>query len=178
MIEIINKMNKMFNIGIDFGGVLSIHDSKTTNTDGKEHKNTSINMPGGQEALEKLKQDGHNLYLISFCGKQRAIETRQSIKDNNVDHYFNEQYYVKSKIFKNDLCQYLGCHFMIDDNCDILDNVKKNNPDIVTIWFDGNKQDVTDHKVASNWDEVLTIIYSTDHFEAMKSKINVDKLKY
>ena len=48
------------NIGIDFGGVLSIHDLGS-----KEHINTSINMPNALESLYALKET-HNLFLISF----------------------------------------------------------------------------------------------------------------
>ena len=68
--------DKKFKIGVDFGGVLSIHDSKMTNNSGLEHKNTAINMPFAIDNLKKLKKQGHELYIISFCGKTRAKETK------------------------------------------------------------------------------------------------------
>lgn len=147
-------MNK-FNIGIDFGGVLSVHDRGES-----EHINTSINMPNAQKALETLQN--HNLYLVSFCGKNRAVETHESLVDTGLSKLFQKEYYVKDKKFKSDVCKYLGCHFMIDDRIGILDNVKAVNPNIITILFGGEGNS---HKTAKDWNDVLEIINNTPYFQ-------------
>ena len=67
-----------FTIGIDFGGVLSQHDSRVAPGDAS-HINTAIDMPNAVESLMALKAEGHHLFLISFCGKSRAIETKASL---------------------------------------------------------------------------------------------------
>ncbi len=175
-------MSKSFVIGIDFGGVLSVHDNKALrlensyyhalSTDetrnphenqasvqndfrGKEHKNTSIDMPRAKESLEILQKNGHELNLISFCGKARAQQTQKSLDDEKLSKLFKNQCYVKSKQSKNELCQYLGCHFMIDDNLEILNNIRKHNPNIVTIWFEGTSSKF--HKIAKDWKSKLII---------------------
>lgn len=169
-------MSKKFNIGIDFGGVLSIHDNNTTNISGLEHRNTSIDMPFAKNSIKFLKDQGHNLYLISFCGKNRAFETRRSMENNNETQFFNSLYFVKTKPYKNDLCAYLGCHFIIDDNIEILDNIKKYNSKIITILFD--KDEHPYHKCAKDWEQVKKIISETEYFDIEKSNIDISKLLY
>lgn len=169
-------MSEKFNIGVDFGGVLSIHDSKTTNVSGSEHRNTAINMPLAEDSVKFLKDQGHNLHLISFCGKSRAAETRVSMNDSGLSDLFKGMYFVKSKPSKNELCQHLGCHFMIDDNIEILDNIKAHNSKIVTILFDGDEHPV--HKCAKDWNSVLKIIDETEYFDATTSTASVAKFLY
>jgi hypothetical protein len=82
-------------IGIDFGGVLSIPDGEDKNG----HVNTSIDMPGALEALLFLKKQEHSLFLISFAGKQRSLDTRKSIEKIN-PNLFDEMYFVKDKMTK------------------------------------------------------------------------------
>jgi hypothetical protein len=127
-----------YTIGIDFGGVLSKHDSHRA-----EHRNTSIDMPGALVAIENLKKDGHVLHLVSYCGKTRAIETIQSIKKSPVASSFEKLFFVTDREYKQYVCNFLGCDFMIDDNSEILDCVAEHNPKIVTIEFDF--QDSTTH---------------------------------
>jgi hypothetical protein len=173
------KMNNApFNIGIDFGGVLSLHDSKENVT--KEHVNTIIDMPGAIKSLEKLNSQNNNLYLISFCGKNRAISTNKSISDNSLAYLFKEQFYVKNASYKKDVCKRLGCNFMIDDREDVLDEVKKSNTEIITILFGKSQNEClnNNHKCAENWEDVVKIISSTPFFEIKGENISLDKYIY
>jgi len=152
-------------IGVDFGGVLSVHDG--ANTDGSEHRATLINMPDAIESLRLLKDLGHKLYLNSFCGKARAIETKKSL-DENVPDLFDGIYFVKSKKFKGDVTKYLGCDVMIDDTLDILMNIHQYNTCPNKIWFKGDpsrnqtetsQPEELDANIisADNWKEVVAI---------------------
>ena len=153
-----------YNIGIDFGGVLSVHDGGNT-----EHKNTCINMPNAKESLEQMKNNGHNLSIVSFCGRSRANETFASLKENELDTMFHSQYYVKKRDSKSGICLYKGIQIMIDDRTEILDDISANGPDgIITIWF-GSKESHPVHKSAKDWTEVLEII---DKIKSEKIKIN------
>jgi hypothetical protein len=166
-----------FNIGIDFGGVLSVH-YKESNIIAKngDHINTTMDMPYAIESLKKLKNVGNDLFLISFCGKARSVETRKSIIDNNVGELFTELYFVKKREHKNILCKYIGCHFMIDDREDVLDFVVANNDSIITILF-GNKGKNDRHKYAKDWKEVVCIIQNTkNHFESIVEKVDIEKI--
>jgi hypothetical protein len=87
----LKKKQKMI-IGIDFGNTLSIQDE-----DGK--MNTSIDMPGAMQALEQLRLNGHKLYLISFCGRKRAEQTKIAI-EGLFDGFF---FYKNSKCKSIDL---------------------------------------------------------------------------
>ena len=76
-----DSIDNVFKIGIDFGGVLS---SKSINQNGAEHINTCIDMPFAIENLLKLKSHGHKLFLISFCGRTRAVETNKSLQNTMI----------------------------------------------------------------------------------------------
>ena len=109
-------MSPKLKIGIDFGGCLSIHDGENTHS---EHRKTEINMPGCLDILHQLKKDGHDLYLISFCGKSRAEETKKAI-DAIIPSIFTKLFFVKDKKYKKFICEFINCDVMIDDNLNIL----------------------------------------------------------
>lgn len=162
-----------FNIAVDFGGVLSVHDS-----DNAEHKNTCIDVPNGIESLEKLKNAGHKLYLVSFCGKKRAKETKESIETNKLDYLFEKQIYVKNTKFKRPICELHNCHFMIDDRTDILGSFVKEESTSQTVPILFGSEDER-FKSAQNWNEVVDIIEQVPHFEVKDVEItNVHKLVY
>lgn len=146
------------NIGIDFGGVLSENHNNTV-----EHVNTKINIPNAIESLKKLKNLGNNLFLISYCGEERAKETKQSIIDNNLENIFDGIYFVKKRKYKKYLCNNLNCHIMIDDNNKILKDIKKLNSKIITILF-GKEND---------WIKIINIIISTSYFEISNNKMDI-----
>lgn len=161
-------------ICIDFGGVLSVHDGGSS-----EHTNTSINMEGAIEGIIELSKT-HQLNIVSFCGKTRAVVTKASLEDSGLGELFAGQYYVKNKNFKLNICDYLGCHFMIDDRIEILDHIKESNKEIVTIWFEGTGQS-SDHVVAKDWQEVLSIIEKYDsakHTVVSNSSADISKFIY
>jgi hypothetical protein len=139
-------------IGIDFGGVLSVDDTLVSSP----HRNTTVDIPGAKEALARLAKD-HKLFLISFCGKRRAMETKASIIAAGLDKYFAGLYFVKHPDYKSQLTRYLGCHVMIDDTIEVLDNIIANNYRINTILF--RPQVLTiEHSSADDWEFTLEII--------------------
>lgn len=152
-------------IGIDFGGVLSIHDSKRSSLEIGDHINTVIDMPNAMEVLTKLKEAGHTLYLISFCGKNRAIETKESLKE--FSDIFEDQFYTKNREYKGFICNYLECDVMIDDRQDVLDSVNKDSFSTKTILF------------KDNWLEILDILtnYSPKKYKGNNIN-NINKYCY
>lgn len=154
-----------FNIGIDFGGVLSMHDDKNN----AEHINTVIDVPNALECLLKLKNDGHKLYLISFCGKTRAIETYQSLALSHIDNnmccadLFETIYFVKDRTKKKEICEYLHCHFMIDDRVDILQNIVGCKSNTKPILFGSEHSQFIS---APDWTNVVNIINTSEYFDS------------
>ncbi len=163
------------NIGVDFGGVLSVHDGGNT-----EHKNTLINMPFALETLQKLKDNGNKLYLVSFCGKTRAIETKKSIELSGATHLFENQFYVRNREYKADICEHIGCNFMIDDREEILDNVIANNKKITTILFGSDHANNKKHMCAKDWNDVFEIITRCGKLDKVdgNNSINIGPLIY
>jgi hypothetical protein len=168
----------IFRIGVDFGGVLARHKKGEEHTEKiEEHKNTNIDMPDAVETLKKLKKKGHYLYIVSFCGKKRAIEGVTEIEKAGLSDVFTEQVYIRNPWEKVRVLDKYGCNFMVDDRIDLLDRIKYINPHIVTILF-GQKDDVcknTQHICAENWDEVYNIISKHKQFQMPKTDINLKK---
>ena len=166
-----------FNICIDFGGVLSIHDAGNT-----EHVNTLINYPGAMKTLIELSKT-NKLYINSFCGKRRAIETKESLYDSGILNYFSNCFFVKDRYKKGIICSLLNAHFMIDDNKDVLDPVKQYSPNTITILFgkqsDEILADLNGHIYAESWLDIANIIENTDFFECKSEEsFNVKKYIY
>jgi len=142
-------------IGLDFGGVLSILGSAR----GAEHIDTTINMPNAISNLTKLLDSTvtkrkYVFKIISYCGYPRACQTYDALKV--YPHLFNEIYFVKDRKYKAELCKYLGCHIMVDDRAEILDNVLQLNPQITTVLFGGKKS--RPHVAVLDWTKLFDLI--------------------
>ncbi len=153
------------NIGVDFGGVLSVHGNK--NTDGKEHRNDEIDMPDAIESLKFLKSLGHKLYIVSFCGKARAVGTKKSIEET-LPNLFEGVYFVKDREYKKYICDYLDIDVMIDDTLTILEDIKQYILNISIILFDGPEV-----KTWKNTIDAIDIITTNKNWN---STIVIDKL--
>jgi hypothetical protein len=175
------KNNKPhFRIGVDFGGVLAKHKRGEENQDKiEEHKNTQIDMPGAIENLKKLKKNGHQLYIVSFCGRKRALEGMKEVEASGLNDVFTEQIYIKNPYEKGRVLLNFGCNFMIDDRIDLLNRIRFQFPEIVTIWF-GQKKDACknqniQHICAEDWDEVYNIISKHKQFHVPKLERHYQK---
>lgn len=147
----------MFSIGINFGGVLCSNDYTFT-----PNKTTTIDVPYAIDSLKYLKKYNCNLYLISFSGLERAINNRNCIEP--ISYLFSKQFFVKKMQYKKYICNLIGCHFMIDNRVEVLDDIHKHNHKIITILF-GEALFHPDHMCARNWQDVLYIINNTSYFD-------------
>jgi hypothetical protein len=147
-------------IGIDFGGVLSIHDRTRVSDDEEEHQSIEINMPDALTSLIKLKEAGHQLYLISYCGKNRANETNKSIlKILPNKNFFHGIYFVKKISFKANVCQAIGCDLMIDDRLKILNHIHHVIPTMKLLWFSSSEENHSPDFIRVNsWSDVIKTI--------------------
>jgi len=142
-------------IGVDFGGVCSVHSEKYENEHGV--KEEVINMPGCVEALRKLRELGHTLILVSFCGEKRAGATAKFLI-SKYPGLFDRVFFVKKRQFKENVCIALGLDVLIDDRLDILQTLTKTQ----SIWFShdeegcGNKYRPTAQCIS--WAEVLEVV--------------------
>ena len=135
----ISKQHTM-RIGIDVGGVMVQHDSSVENYDRKEDTNfdpTQVPwMEGLFQALDALKADGHELFIVSFCGARREAETRAALKARHVSNWIPEQnwFFTRDRKLKVKVCRDQGLQFMIDDRLDILQSFPPESS-VHLIWF-------------------------------------------
>jgi hypothetical protein len=162
-------------IGIDFGGVLSIDDTIARSP--TPHRNTTVDMPGAKEALADVSKD-HKLFLISFCGKRRAMETKASIIAAGLDKYFAGLYFVKHPDYKSHITRYLGCNAMIDDSEGVLNNIRIYDDKIYTVIF-GTDTTITQHISIASWYDVSTAITNLTEIEITRDDtIDISRLCY
>ena len=152
----------IFNIGVDFGGVLSVDDTKS------EHRNTTVDMPDAIKSLQILKEAGHRLFLISFCGKSRAIETRKSLEETGIYTLFEAMFFTKKPEYKKYICTHVGCHFMIDDNEDVLAGVAETQT--IPILFRVDWNSVTSY--------IISYPFFHRHAAAAGTAMSIDRLCY
>ena len=123
-------------------------------------------MPGAKDVLKMLKDDGHNLIVISARGsiiKEKTLEiTEERLKQDNM--YIFDKYYL-AKENKEEICLNENIDIMIDDSygkCKSLANKK-----IKTIYLkDAPSYDLEENeyiKVLYNWGEIYRYIKELDN---------------
>ena len=136
-------------IGIDIGGVLI----------GKRQDNNALfDVPDSLSSLRHLSSE-NSLYIISYSKKIMAQANYYSLVESGL---FDAQYYVDTMSYKSLVVKHLECNVMIDDKENILNEVKFNNPDVLTILFQRyNKQKKRSHRkhyLVEDWQEVMNIV--------------------
>ena len=117
-------------------------------------------MPGAQSVLKMLKQEGHELIIITARGgiDKRAIEwTEKRLKDDNMEIFDKYYYEVSNKV---EVCKKENIDVMIDDS---NSNCKKvSESQIKTIYLkdspsyelEGNEN----LKILYNWGEIYRYV--------------------
>ena len=150
-------------IGIDCGGVLSASNNYDNEANEEKDASNLFNIDSALDSIIELKQTmGHDLFLISFCGRHRAEETRHLIS-SIVPDVFNEMYFVKKKTNKAAVVNYIGCDVMIDDTLDVLEHISKNTKCTNLLWFTGDpnfdddrvKRPPSNVTVVNSWTEII-----------------------
>ena len=128
-------------------------------------------MPGAKKVLEKLKKDGHKLYIITARGSMKnesknnlyfdSVEvTKKRLKEENLDKLFEKCIFNKARD-KDKVCKEEGIDLMIDDsysNCMSLAEQK-----IKVLYLkDAPSYDIENNKYVTtvyNWGEIYRYIY-------------------
>jgi hypothetical protein len=119
-----------------------------------------------KEAIIELSKTCR-LFLVSHCGKQRAIETKESLIVNRLADYFSGLYFVKKPEYKSQITKYLECDIMIDDTISVLKNIISSDNKIVPILF------------TNNWNEIMNLISTISKKEKDKYEItDINKYCY
>jgi hypothetical protein len=135
-------------IGIDYNGVCK---SKLLGQD-------IINIPDCLKTLTRLKEKGHKLYLVSYCGAAKARPLKLYLENLCI---FDDFYFVKNRSFKNLVCKYLGLDVLIDDRLDIIKSIQ--NSYGVHFYFENHEsnKNVVDYipkYSANNWNDVKLLL--------------------
>lgn len=117
-------------------------------------------MPGAKQVLKMLKDDGHELVLITARGGLHKIVidiTKDRLKDAGLDIFDRYYWAVETK---DDICVNEEIDIMIDDyykNCQSISN-----RGVKTIYFkDAESKDIEENenlKVLYNWGEIYRYI--------------------
>lgn len=103
-------------IGIDLGNVCMTGGDHYGQADGT----SALNVPDCIESLRTLRDAGHHLYIISWCGARRATATMPIVASLGL---FDGVYFVRDRRYKDMVCQRLGIDVMIDDRMDVLQSI-------------------------------------------------------
>ena len=110
------------------------------------------------EVIQKLKEQGHNIYIITARGiSEKDIYsylkdiTKEWLKENEI--YYDELFFEKDK---KKIIQEYGIELMIED---YAENIKKleNECDIIVFDCIYNKE-IKNHKRVNSWYEILYLI--------------------
>jgi 5'(3')-deoxyribonucleotidase len=112
-------------LALDAGGVLFTHSSHHTAW-----------KPGCLEALEELSKV-YDIYVISFAGHQRGLETRNAIFQDAKNWLPDDHIHiVDDRKKKGPLCAELKIQMMVDDRLDVLNTVHQTTPHCKLYHFD------------------------------------------
>lgn len=115
-------------IGFDVGGVICPKHNDTNDLD-----NVTLPNPKVLELMNEHSSQGHELFIISYCGKKRAFETLQWLRDNSIvpDLVPLEKVYFNGddKRAKVVIAKAIGLDMFYDDSQDIIASLKNNVPD-------------------------------------------------
>ena len=117
-------------------------------------------MPGAQSVLKMLKQEGHELIIITARGgiDKRAIEwTEKRLKDDNMEIFDKYYYEVSNKV---EVCKKENIDVMIDDSNSKCKKVSESQ--IKTIYLkDSPSYELEENenlKILYNWGEIYRYV--------------------
>ncbi len=119
-------------------------------------------MLGALDVLAKWKTQGHSIKIVSYCKEKSAIfRTNKLISDGHA-HFFDYEFYTASKFQKFHIINHIQSDIMIDDNEQILNNIKQSDPNVITVLFqefnESQKSSHKKHLLANNWAELDVLV--------------------
>ena len=120
-------------------------------------------MPGAKETLERLKKEGHEIYVITYRGEYRKQEiTDAEVLLGQIDVDFDGKHWcVFNKMEK---CKELGIDVYIDDNPSKIEQFESSK--IKALYFKDTGIRPTKNKnaiVVQNWMDIYKEISSTNN---------------
>lgn len=134
-----------------------------------EASNDSYPLPGAKKVLEMLREEGHELIIITARGlsiKDMKEAAEEKLKQYNLK--FDKYYWrVENKL---DICKNENIDVMIDDMASTCKLTSKNK--IKTLYFrDVNREKLEENeylKEVNNWGEIYRYIYNISMEEKTK----------
>jgi hypothetical protein len=116
-------------IAIDVGGVLIDMSGEDTNFD----PNAVVWMPRALEAIKALSTQ-HELYILSFCGRRREMETRVALRHKVLDSIPEKRwFFTRHRLAKRRVMRQLKLDVLVDDTEEVVQHVR--NDGIRVLWF-------------------------------------------
>lgn len=151
-----SSLDKLKRVGIDCGGVLTVHSSLLSET---EDTTSMIWMEGTMEALEIMKQNGCELFVVSFAGKKREEETRKKLEE--IKHLIPEKnvFITRDRTKKGEICRKHNLGWLIDDRMDVLLAAEKSFPKLKIVWFTNWNQVLIDMRLKKKEINIIPALY-------------------
>lgn len=150
----------MKRIGIDVGGVILERDNKkdfgkSHLTRGK-HTKTLLEkqerkrvfeasfLPNAKEIISWLaekKNPKYQLFIVSYCKSAMQERTRNILRTHGFMAWIAESnwLFVEDRKDKAKICETYALDMMVDDRCDVLENIERSCPRPVKLyWFGGD----------------------------------------
>ena len=85
-------------------------------------------MPGAIDAVRTLITQGHECYILSFCGKKTEVETRVALQ-KEISTFIPENRWIFTRKREHKLreMERLEITTLIDDSADIIDLIRHHN---------------------------------------------------
>lgn len=109
-------------IAIDVGGVLIEKSNIATNEDTTFDKKNINWVEGSIDAAKTLAKNGYTLYILSFCGKKREIETIEALTKVGFEEWIPREnwIFVRNRRLKADEMTKHGIDILIDDTNEVV----------------------------------------------------------
>ncbi|MBQ8425246.1 MAG: hypothetical protein IJX17_04425 [Clostridia bacterium] len=131
-----------------------------------------------KDILQKLKDQGFILYLVSRRGKSElgTINAKKSIENLGLDKFFDDIFYCQREIDKINKIYELGVDVFIDDRIETIDELSHNIKypilfDNYKIIENGYVKTQSKCDIAQSFSEILTLVEKYEDLE-FRNKIN------
>ena len=138
-------------VAVDVGGVLVVHDPTPAPPppgsneaprpvlDGEPTVSEPKIMPGAIAGLKALVADEKvELYVVSYCGYPREVQSRAVMKKHGIDKYIPEDrwFFTRTHEDKGRACEQEGINLMVDDGYHNHELIRDEAPDVIEgVWL-------------------------------------------
>jgi 5'(3')-deoxyribonucleotidase len=144
--SLLNDFNKNIDHGLNIQKLMIYHDSPLDYWKLPDLYDNLHPMDGCVQVVKYLQEIGHDIIFISYCVPSH-IDSKTS--------FLNRNFGPDIKLIDTKHKEYVKMDMFIDDHSEFLDNVRKLQPDCITIQKKTIINSINTELYFENWDEFL-----------------------